>query len=211
MHHHLIREGTRTRVGIVLESGEPREVHHFSLLIGYGAGAINPYLAFETLDDMIRQGLLVENHATRTPARITSRPPSRAWSRSFPRWASPPFKAIAARRFLKPSACIRRSSKSISPAPLRASAASAWMSSRARCRLRHQHAFPNRQVNGHVAGCRRQLPMAGRRRVPSVQSRRPSTNCNRPAATPITRPSRSIRSRSTTSPKRPAPCAACWN
>jgi glutamate synthase (ferredoxin) len=58
LHHHLIREGTRTRVGLVLESGEPREVHHFSLLISYGAGAINPYVAFETLDDMIRQGLL---------------------------------------------------------------------------------------------------------------------------------------------------------
>ena len=43
---------------MVLETGEPREVHHFSLLIGYGAGAINPYLAFETLDDLIRQGLL---------------------------------------------------------------------------------------------------------------------------------------------------------
>jgi glutamate synthase (ferredoxin) len=58
LHHHLIREGTRTRVGLVLESGEPREVHHFSLLIGYGAGAINPYVAFETVDDLIRQGLL---------------------------------------------------------------------------------------------------------------------------------------------------------
>ncbi len=58
VHHHLIRQGTRTQVGLVLESGEPREVHHFSLLIGYGCGAINPYLAFETLDDMIRQGLL---------------------------------------------------------------------------------------------------------------------------------------------------------
>ena len=58
VHHHLIRAGTRTRVGLVLESGEPREVHHYSLLIGYGCGAINPYLAFETLDDMLRQGLL---------------------------------------------------------------------------------------------------------------------------------------------------------
>ena len=58
LHHHLIREGTRTRVGLVLESGEPREVHHFSLLIGYGCGAINPYVAFETLDDMIQEGLL---------------------------------------------------------------------------------------------------------------------------------------------------------
>jgi glutamate synthase (ferredoxin) len=59
LHHHLIREGSRTKVGLVLESGEPREVHHFSLLIGYGCGAINPYLAFESIDDMIRQGLLV--------------------------------------------------------------------------------------------------------------------------------------------------------
>ncbi len=58
LHHHLIRTGTRTRVGLILESGEPREVHHFSLLIGYGCSAINPYLAFETLDDMIREGLL---------------------------------------------------------------------------------------------------------------------------------------------------------
>ncbi|WP_404785605.1 glutamate synthase large subunit [Altericista sp. CCNU0014] len=59
LHHHLIRAGTRTRIGLVLESGEPREVHHHALLIGYGCGAINPYLAFETLEDMIRQGLLV--------------------------------------------------------------------------------------------------------------------------------------------------------
>ncbi len=58
VHHHLIREGTRTQVGLVLESAEPREVHHFSLLIGFGAGAINPYLAFETIEDMIRQGAL---------------------------------------------------------------------------------------------------------------------------------------------------------
>jgi glutamate synthase (ferredoxin) len=58
LHHHLIRSGTRTRVGLVLESGEPREVHHFAVLIGYGVSAINPYLAFETLDDMIHQGLL---------------------------------------------------------------------------------------------------------------------------------------------------------
>ncbi len=49
VHHHLIREGTRTQVGLIVESGEPREVHHFALLLGYGAAAINPYLVFETL------------------------------------------------------------------------------------------------------------------------------------------------------------------
>jgi glutamate synthase (ferredoxin) len=49
LHHYLIREGLRTRVSLVLESGEPREVHHFALLIGYGCDAINPYMAYETL------------------------------------------------------------------------------------------------------------------------------------------------------------------
>ena len=58
LHHHLIRQGTRTRVGLVLESGEPREVHHFALLIGYGCSAINPYLAYDSLDDLIHEGLL---------------------------------------------------------------------------------------------------------------------------------------------------------
>jgi glutamate synthase (NADPH) large chain len=58
LHHYLIREGLRTRVSLVLETGEAREVHHFSLLIGYGCSAINPYVAFETIDGMIRDGLL---------------------------------------------------------------------------------------------------------------------------------------------------------
>ncbi|MGQ0634449.1 MAG: glutamate synthase large subunit [Planctomycetaceae bacterium] len=55
VHQHLIREGTRTRCGLIIESGEPREVHHFALLFGYGAGAVNPYLAFETLADLCQR------------------------------------------------------------------------------------------------------------------------------------------------------------
>ncbi|MCG5053505.1 MAG: glutamate synthase large subunit [Myxococcales bacterium] len=58
VHHHLLRKGTRTRTSLVVESGEPREVHHFCLLIGYGASAINPYLAFESMHDMARVGRL---------------------------------------------------------------------------------------------------------------------------------------------------------
>jgi glutamate synthase domain-containing protein 2/glutamate synthase domain-containing protein 3 len=58
VHHHLIREGTRTQAGLVIETGEAREIHHFCLLIGYGAGAINPYVAFETIADMHREKLL---------------------------------------------------------------------------------------------------------------------------------------------------------
>ncbi|CAN7231941.1 glutamate synthase large subunit [Pararhizobium sp. LjRoot235] len=56
VHHHLIRKGLRTSVGLVVESGEPREVHHFCLLAGFGAEAINPYLAFDTLTDMHKRG-----------------------------------------------------------------------------------------------------------------------------------------------------------
>ena len=59
VHHHLVRLGKRTRCALVVESGDAREVHHCALLIGYGAGAVNPYLAFESLNDMIRQRLLV--------------------------------------------------------------------------------------------------------------------------------------------------------
>ncbi|HYM14695.1 MAG TPA: glutamate synthase large subunit [Dehalococcoidia bacterium] len=57
VHHHLIRELKRTQVGLVLETGDAREVHHMALLIGYGAGAINPYLAFESIEDLAAQGL----------------------------------------------------------------------------------------------------------------------------------------------------------
>jgi glutamate synthase (NADPH/NADH) large chain len=58
VHEHLVREKSRTRVGLVVEAGDAREVHHIALLIGYGASAVNPYLAFDTIDDMIATGAL---------------------------------------------------------------------------------------------------------------------------------------------------------
>ena len=72
VHHHLIREGTRTQVGFVVESGEPREVHHFALLLGYGAAAINPYLAFDSIHDLEQARF----------RRTTSRPSATTRSRS---------------------------------------------------------------------------------------------------------------------------------
>src|SRR5438128_404093 len=65
VHHHLVRRGERTRCGLVVETGDAREVHHMCLLIGYGAGAVNPWVAFETLDDMIRQGILTGSDHTK--------------------------------------------------------------------------------------------------------------------------------------------------
>ena len=58
VHHHLIKEKTRTKVGLVVESGEVREVHHVALLIGFGAAAVNPYLAMESAEDLVRQGVI---------------------------------------------------------------------------------------------------------------------------------------------------------
>jgi glutamate synthase domain-containing protein 1 len=58
VHNHLVRERLRTQVALIIESGEPREVHHFALLIGYGASAVNPYLAIETLEDSAQRGRL---------------------------------------------------------------------------------------------------------------------------------------------------------
>jgi glutamate synthase domain-containing protein 2/glutamate synthase domain-containing protein 1/glutamate synthase domain-containing protein 3 len=63
VHHHLVIEGTRLRAGIIVESGEPREVHHFATLIGYGASAINPYLLLETLDELVLEGRIARTGA----------------------------------------------------------------------------------------------------------------------------------------------------
>ena len=68
VHHHLIREKTRTRVGLLVEAGDVREVHHVALLIGYGAAAVNPYLAMESVEDLVRS----------RPARPGSRPRRRS-------------------------------------------------------------------------------------------------------------------------------------
>ncbi len=69
VHHHLVRLGTRLRTGLVVESGEPREVHHIACLIGYGASAVNPYLLLESLPDLIASG---ELPAGMTPAEATA-------------------------------------------------------------------------------------------------------------------------------------------
>jgi glutamate synthase (NADPH/NADH) large chain len=58
VHHHLIREKTRTKVGLLVEAGDVREVHHVALLVGYGAAAVNPYLAMESVEDLVRSGIV---------------------------------------------------------------------------------------------------------------------------------------------------------
>jgi glutamate synthase (NADPH/NADH) large chain len=60
VHHHLVREKERTKVSILVETGDVREVHHVALLIGYGAAAVNPYLAMETVEDLVREGVILD-------------------------------------------------------------------------------------------------------------------------------------------------------
>ena len=82
VHHHLVRTKQRTMVGLLVECGDAREVHHMALLIGYGAGAINPYLAFESIEDLIAEGLHGSAGSIRTRrCATTSRRAARACSR----------------------------------------------------------------------------------------------------------------------------------
>jgi glutamate synthase domain-containing protein 2/glutamate synthase domain-containing protein 1/glutamate synthase domain-containing protein 3 len=81
VHHHLVRRGTRLRTGLVIESGEPREIHHMATLIGYGAAAINPYLMFESLDELAERSLLPVDQPDDASAELSSEAGSRALGR----------------------------------------------------------------------------------------------------------------------------------
>jgi glutamate synthase (NADPH) large chain len=70
VHHHLVREKTRTQVGLLVEAGDVREVHHVALLVGYGAAAVNPYLAMESVEDLAREGYYVKAEAERAVANL---------------------------------------------------------------------------------------------------------------------------------------------
>ncbi|MBE9125846.1 MULTISPECIES: glutamate synthase large subunit [unclassified Coleofasciculus] len=149
LHHHLIREGTRTRVGLVLESGEPREVHHYAVLIGYGCGAINPYLAFDTIDDMIQQGLLVNcDHKTACKNYVKAvtkgviKIASKIGISTIQSYRGAQiFEAIGLNQSVIDKYFTWTSSR-IEGADLDVIAKEAV--------LRHRHAFPAREVNGHT-------------------------------------------------------------
>jgi glutamate synthase (NADPH) large chain len=70
VHHHLIRKKLRTHVGLIVEAGDVREVHHVALLIGYGAAAVNPYLAMETVENLVRRGVLEAENPQEAVARL---------------------------------------------------------------------------------------------------------------------------------------------
>jgi glutamate synthase (ferredoxin) len=149
VHHHLIREGTRTRVGLVLESGEPREIHHFALLIGYGCGAINPYLAFQSLDDLLRQGLLsgmdhktaCKNYLKAAMKGVVKVISKMGISTIQSYWGAQIFEAVG----LKQSFI----DKYFTWTPSRIEGVGIEVIAQ-EVLARHEHAFPDRPVNGHT-------------------------------------------------------------
>ena len=151
VHHHLIREGTRTQVSLVLETGEPREVHHFALLIGYGAGAINPYLAFETLDDMIRQG--TSDHMSTTKRRSSNyvKAIDKGVLKVMSKMGISTVQSYCGAQIFEAIGLGKEIvDKYFTGTPSRISAASAWMRSLRKCWPAIAHAFPPRHVNGQT-------------------------------------------------------------
>ena len=144
VHEHLVRERTRTRVGLVVETGDAREVHHIALLIGFGASAVNPYLAFETIDDMIGQRPARRASRPARPAPTTSRRRARASSRSCPRWACPRWPPTPGRRSSRRSGSAATSWTSTSRAPSAASAGWALDALAAEVAARHRLAHLDR-------------------------------------------------------------------
>ncbi len=149
LHHHLIRNGTRTKVGLVLESGEPREVHHFAVLLGYGCGAINPYLAFATMDQMIQEGSVLNvDHKTAC--------------KNYIKAATKGVIKIASKIGISTLQSYR-GAQIFEAIGLNKSVVDkyfSWTASRIEgsdlaiitqeAILRHEHAFPDREVNGHT-------------------------------------------------------------
>jgi glutamate synthase (ferredoxin) len=149
LHHYLIREGLRTRISMVLETAEAREVHHFSLLIGYGCSAINPYLAFETVDSMIHEGMLTNlDHKTacKNIVKAASKGVIKVMSKmgisSIQSYrGAQVFEAIGLRQDVIDSYFTWTSSR-VGGIGLDVIAQEVL--------ARHRQAFPQRQVNGHV-------------------------------------------------------------
>ena len=201
VHHHLIREGTRTQVGLVLEAGEPREVHHFALLIGYGCGAINPYLAFETLDDMIQRGPADRTSITRPPARTTSRRSSKGVVKVMSKMGISTIQSYCGAQIfeavgLKPGR--HRQVLHLDALARRRRRARRHRPGSARCGT--SAAFPDRAGQRPRARRRRPVPVARGRRVPPVQPGDHPQAADGRAAPATTRSSRNTPSWSTTRP-----------
>ena len=194
----------------MLESGEPREAHHFCLLIGYGASAINPYLAFETIDDQVAPG------CDPGPVRGRREPLPQGGDQGRDQgdlagWASAPSTATTARRCSRPIGLNRDFvDEYFTWTPTRIGGIGIEVVCQARSRLRQDRAYPPRRPIVHdQPPVRRPVPVARGRRAPPVQ---PAHGPHAPARGPrrqTTRRSRTTARSSTTRARSSRPCAGC--
>ncbi len=209
VHHHLVRQGTRTRCALIVESGDAREVHHCALLLGYGAGAVNPYLAFETLDDMIRQRMLVGiTHET------GGQELHQGAQQGHPQGDVQDGHLDAAELLRRAGVRSGRprhgaSSTSTSRAPRRASAASASTVIAEEVRRRHQKAFPSRPLPASTISTGAASTSGGATASTTCSTRTRCSSCSTRRAAASTRSSRSTRGSSTIRASTWRRCAAC--
>ncbi len=208
VHNHLVREATRTQVALIVESGEPREVMHFALLIGYGASAVNPYLAIETIEELHRRGMLPSDITAAAALKNYKKAINKGLLKVFSKMGistlqsyhgAQVFEAIgleqvADREILHRNALAHRRHRA----------------GRARAGSRDQ-APPLAAAGDRIrpgAGLRRPLRVPRRRRVPPLQSRHHQQAAARRAAVAAMRITGSTPSTSTTRPGSAARCAA---
>ena len=210
VHHHLVRTRLRTKVGLVVESGDCREVHHMALLLGYGAAAVNPYLAFETVEDLVRVGRLSDldrGTRDREPGHgagqgraegdvqdghldggvVHRRPGLRGARASASRWWT-----------------------TTSPAPRPGSAASGWTCSRRRSPPGTAPRTPATPPSARTAASRSagSTPGGARARC-TCSTRRRSSCCSTPPGPAATTCTAATRPRWTSCPGGPPPCGGC--
>ena len=210
VHHHLIREKARTQVGLVIECGDAREVHHMALLLGYGAGAINPYLAFETIEDMIDQGVitgLTKRQAVRNFVKASTKGVLKIMSKMGISTVA----SLHRRPGVRGDRPRRRSwSTSTSPAPPAASAASGSTCSPRRWRPATGSPTSTVPRRPRTATCGPAASTSGAARASTTCSTpRPCSSCSTPRARSATTSSRSTRPASTTRPGSSPRSAAC--
>ena len=193
VHHHLVREGTRTRARWSSRSGDAREVHHCALLIGYGAGAVNPYLAFETLDDMIRQRTAARASTTRQAVKNYIKALNKGILKVMSKMGISTLQSYCGAQIFEAVGSSRRSSTATSPGPRRASAASGIEVIAEEVAARHAAAFPARPGVRGRSRVRAASTSGGATASTTCSTRTRSSSCSTRREAASTRSSRSTR------------------
>ncbi len=142
VHHHLIREKTRTHVGLLVEAGDVREVHHVALLIGYGAAAINPYLAMESVEQMVRAGVITDVSAEQAVQNLI-KALGKGVLKVMSKMGISTVSSYAGAQVFEAIGLGQRAHRpATSPVPPRSSAVSIWPRWREEVALRHAKAYP---------------------------------------------------------------------